>query len=395
MSHPASPSSRSRSVPARALGLLVVAALGIGCGGPGGTAFGRGPAEDEDDEVEQPTPVVTAIVKAGPIEDALQAASTIEAERAITVHAESTGRIVHLDLEEGDTVDKGTLIARIKYDAQAASLDRASTSLDKARTDLDTVRRLYEQRVASKDELDAAELTFKTAQLDVGDRQREIRNTKVLAPLGGTVTERFVSQGAFVTSGAQLLSITDFKSLVARVYVPEKELDRIAVGQPAQVVGKAAKGRAGEGKIERIAPVVDAATGTVKVTVALPPELAGGEAGFLPGMYAEVTLTTERKDRATLVPKEALVWDEEQAYVFVLEGERVRRQAVALGLRDAAHAEVVSGLAPGAEIVSVGHAGLKEGALVRRVDRNGNAVDAPAADAGAVDIADRSSGGGA
>jgi membrane fusion protein (multidrug efflux system) len=133
----------------------------------------------------------------------------------------------------------------------------------------------------------------------------------------------------------------------------------------------------------------------VKVTVALPPELAGGEAGFLPGMYAEVTLTTERKDRATLVPKEALVWDEEQAYVFVLEGERVRRQAVALGLRDAAHAEVVSGLAPGAEIVSVGHAGLKEGALVRRVDRNGNAVDAPAADAGAVDIADRSSGGGA
>jgi hypothetical protein len=73
----------------------------------------------------------------------------------------------------------------------------------------------------------------------------------------------------------------------------------------------------------------------------------------------------------------------------------VRRQAVALGLRDAAHAEVVSGLAPGAEIVSVGHAGLKEGALVRRVDRNGNAVDAPADDAGAVDIADRSSGGGA
>jgi membrane fusion protein, multidrug efflux system len=390
MSHPV-PSLRCTLLAA----LLVTTALPLGCGGPGGTAFGRGPEEGKEDEAEQPTPVVTAIVKAGPIEDALQAASTIEAERAITVHAESTGRIVHLDLEEGDEVAKGALIARIKYDAQAASLDRASTSLDKARTDLDTVRRLYEQRVASKDELDSAELAFKTAQLDVDDRRREIRNTKVLAPLAGTVTERFVSQGAFVTSGAQLLSITDFQSLVARVYVPEKELDRIEVGQPAQVVGKAAKNRAGEGKIERIAPIVDAATGTVKVTVALPPELAGGAAGFLPGMYAEVTLTTERKDRATLVPKEALVWDEEQAYVFVVEGERVRRQAVALGLRDAAHAEVASGLAPGAEVVSVGHAGLKDGAPVRRVDRNGNAVDAPPDDAGAVDLADRSSGGGA
>ena len=391
MSHPANSLRRTF------LGALLVAAtLSSACGGPGGTAFGRGPEDEKkDDDTEQPTPVVTAIVKAGAIEDALQAASTIEAERAITVHAESTGRIVHLDLEEGDEVPKGALIARIKYDAQAASLDRASTSLDKARADLDTVTRLYEQRVASKDELEAAELAHKTAQLDVDDRRREIRNTKVLAPLAGTVTERFVSQGAFVTSGAQLLSITDFQSLVARVYVPEKELDRIAVGQPAQVAGKAAKNRAGEGKIERIAPIVDAATGTVKVTVALPPELAGGESGFLPGMYAEVTLTTERKERATLVPKEALVWDEEQAYVFVVEGERVRRQAVELGLRDAAHAEVASGIAVGAEIVSVGHAGLKDGALVRRVDRNGNAVDAPVDETAAVDLADRSPGGGA
>lgn len=396
MSRP-DPSPSSHGTLRRAvLGALLVGAIAsAGCGGAGGTAFGRDPEGEKKDEAEQPTPVVTAIVKTGAIEDALQAASTIEAERAITVHAESTGRIVHLDLEEGDDVAKGALVARIKYDAQAASLDRASTSLDKARADLETVKRLYEQRVASKEELDSAELAFKTAQLDVDDRRREIRNTKVLAPLAGTVTERFVSQGAFVTSGAQLLSITDFQSLVARVYVPEKELDRIAVGQPAQVVGKAAKNRAGQGKIERIAPIVDAATGTVKVTIALPPELAGGDSGFLPGMYAEVTLTTEHKDEATLVPKEALVWDEEQAYVFVLDGERVRRQAIQLGLRDAAHAEVVSGVSVGAEIVSVGHAGLKDGALVRRVDRNGAPVEAPADQADAVDLAERSPVGGA
>lgn len=381
--------ARHRRIGAGLALALALALSGTACGGPGGTAFGRGKDDGKaGDDVEQPTPVVTAVIKAGAIEDALQAASTIEAERAITVHAESTGRIVHLDLEEGDEVKEGALVARIKYDAQASSLDRASTSLDKARADLETVRRLYEQRVASKDELDAAELALKTAQLDVSDRRREIRNTKVMSPLTGTITERFVSQGAFVTSGAQLLSITDFQSLVARVFVPEKELDRIAVGQPAQIVGKAARNRAGVGKIERIAPIVDAATGTVKVTVALPPELAGGEAGFLPGMYAEVTLTTERKDRAVLVPKEALVWDEEQAYVFVLEGDRVKRQAVELGLRDADNAEVLSGVALGAEIVSVGHAGLKDGALVRRVDRNGNTVES-GADAEGVDLADR------
>src|SRR5690606_36479765 len=108
----------------------------------------------------------------------------------------------------------------------------------------------------------------------VRDRSREIKNTNIVAPFAGTITERFVAEGAFVSNGAKVLSITDFDSLVARVYVPEKELDRLRLGQSAEVIGKAAKGRRGTGKVERIAPIVDASTGTVKVTVSLPPELS-------------------------------------------------------------------------------------------------------------------------
>jgi hypothetical protein len=127
----------------------------------------------------------------------------------------------------------------------------------------------------------------------------------------------------------------------------------------------------------RIAPVVDAATGTVKVTIALPPALVGGDTGFLPGMYAEVTLTTETRPGATLVPKPALVYDEEQPYLFVLEGDRVERVKVELGLSDRDHAEVVSGVDVGQEIVLAGHAGLKDGGLVTRVDESGEPVDGP------------------
>jgi RND family efflux transporter MFP subunit len=377
-----------RRSPGLAAVALCVSLFTAGCGGPGGTAFGRGPdGEAEESEVEA-TPVVTGLVKAGPIEAQLVAASTIEAERQVTVHAESTGRILTLTAEEGDDVKEGKLLARIKYDSQSAGLDRASTSLTKAQSDLDIVRELYAQRVASKEELDAAELALETAQLDIADRRRDVRNTKVVAPLSGVVVERFVSEGAFVTSGAQLVTIVDFSTLVARVFVPEKELDRIAEGQAAEVVGKAAQGRRGTGKILRIAPVVDAATGTVKVTVALPAELAGGDGGFLPGMYAEVTLTTERRERAVLVSKEALVWDEEQAFVFVTAGDKVERRAIELGLSDAEHSEVLRGLQIGTEVVIVGHAGLKDGAPIRRVDRTGSAVDASPAVEGS-DLAER------
>ncbi len=364
----------------RALGtlaLLTLAGAPSGCSRPGPAHAREG---DSDGEEEQATPVVVGTVHAGPISASLSAASTIEAETQVTVHAESTGRIVRLEVEEGDRVEAGQLLARIKYDAQAAMLDRAATSLEKAKADLETVESLFAKKVASKEELDAARLAYKQALLDVQDSRRDVRNTKVVAPFSGIVTERFVSTGAFVTSGTQLLTITDFSTLVARVYVPEKQLDRIAEGQPAEVVGKAARGRKGVGVVKRVAPVVDATTGTVKLTIGLPEDLVGGDKGFLPGMYAEVTLTTENRERATLLVKEAIVRDEDQPYVFLVEGDRVRRTPVELGLEDDRHAEVLSGVSVGAEIVIAGHGGLKDGGLIRRVDPSGAPIETAQAD---------------
>lgn len=340
-------------------------------------ASDRGSEKEGEEEIA--TPVVSTRVGRGSISAQIRATSTIEAERMVTVHAETTGRITALGFEEGDVVKEGQVLARIRQDLQRSGLDRASTGLTRAERDLQTVRQLHARGVASQQELDQAELAYDTATLDVRDRKRDVGNTRVAAPFGGTVTERFVSEGAFVAAGAQLLSVVDFDTLVARVFVPEKELDRLRVGQDAEIAGKAAQGRRGTGKLVRVAPVVDATTGTVKVTIALPPALVGGEAGFLPGMYAEVTLTTETRPQALLVPKPALVYDEEQPYLFVVDGDRVQRVKVELGLTDREHAEVVAGVAVGQEIVLSGHAGLKDGGLVTRVDEHGKPVEAPPA----------------
>ncbi len=369
-----SPAPRSLRAPALAM------LLALGCqppeGGWGGGEEAPPPAE------EQATPVVVIPVGVGDIDASISVSSTIEAERHVTVHAEATGRIVQLLIEEGAAVKEGQLLARIKYDAQSSLLERAATSLEKAESDYDRIKALYDQGAASREELDNAAIVVRNAKLDRQDRNRDVRNTRVKAPFSGTLTERVVSEGGFVSSGQQLFSITDFDTLVARVYVPEKELDRIRVGQAAQVVGKAARGRKGVGNVERIAPIVDAATGTVKVTVSLPAELSGDQ-GFLPGMYAEVTLTTETRKNVTLVPKPALVRDEDQTYVFVIDGDRAQRRALEIGLGDEDNVEVMSGLEPGDSIIVAGQAGLKDGALVKVVDPTGHAVpggaEAPAA----------------
>lgn len=331
--------------------------------------------KSEEEVVEQPSPVVVGSVERGSITATISAASTIEAERQVTVHAESTGRLVDFNIEEGDAVKAGQVLARIRFDAQTSSLLRANTSLAKAQADFDRAERLFGERVIGEEEFLRARNTLEVAQLDLGDRTREMKNTKVTAPFAGTVTQRQVIEGGFVTNGAQLLQITDFATLVARVYVPEKELDRIRVGQVAQVIGKAARGRHGEGTVKRISPTVDAGTGTIKLTVALPQELAGAQ-GFLPGMYAEVTLTVDHHEDVPLVPKGAVVHDEEQTYVFLAEGEVARRVHVELGLQDAERAEIRKGVGPGDAIIVAGQTGLKDGAKIVRVDAQGKALEA-------------------
>ncbi|MCB9751409.1 MAG: efflux RND transporter periplasmic adaptor subunit [Myxococcales bacterium] len=360
-----------------------------GCDARAGDGRKGGRKDTDAAEVEeQATPVVAGAVTRGAITNTIAIASTIEAEQQVTVHAESTGRIVSLKAEEGAEVKEGARLAQIKYDTQTSALDRANTSLSKATEDYDRSKRLFDSGAIGREELENAKNALDMAKLDVRDRRREMRNTKVIAPFSGTIVERQVAEGAFVTSGAALLTITDFNTLVARVYVPEKELDRLAVGQEAEIIGKAAKGRKATGKIERIAPIVDASTGTVKVTISLPRESVG-PGGFLPGMYAEVTLTTDHHEDVPLVPKSAVIYDEDQAYVFVIDGERVKRVRVEIGLSDAEFVELSSGPAPGEPIAIAGQAGLKDGSLITLVDYQGNPLapgeqaapkDAPAED---------------
>jgi membrane fusion protein (multidrug efflux system) len=360
------------------LSALLAVTAACGGGGPGGGGRGgwggEGKAEDEAPK-ETAVPVLTTTIGRGAIDAVVSAASTIEAEARTTVHAEATGVILDLQVQEGDVVEKNALLAKIRADAQANGLQRAQTSLAKAKADLARVQSLYDRRIASTEELQQAQVTYDNATLDVRDRARDVKNTYVRAPIAGTVTERAVNEGAFVTNGQQLLSITDFATLVATVYVPEKELDRIRVGQPATVAGKAAQDRRGEGTVKRIAPIVDAATGTVKVTVALPEALVGGERGFVPGMYAEVTLTTDHREGVLLVAKPAVIYDDEVAYVFVAEGARAKRVKVELGLDDGERVELRAGVTEGAEVLLAGQAGLKDGGLIRRVDGNGNPLE--------------------
>ncbi len=354
------PSARSVLLP-----WLLALLLSAACSGPRADAQDSSAAAADSTAGRDPAvPVEVEVVRTGPMESVLRSTATLEAEDQVIVAAEAARRVVEIRVEEGDEVHRGQLLLRLQDDEQRSALAKATTLLEQAEREWRRQEKLYEQKLTTEKAYNDALAAYEQRRLEKADAEREWGYTQVKAPIDGTVTQRFVKVGDQVNPGTQLFEIIDFTSLVARVYVPEKNLPRIAVGQPARILVPALGGRRYDAEVLRIAPVVDARTGTVKVTVDV-----GGQPGLRPGMYVDVELVTEVDPVAVRVPKRALVYEDDQVYVFLLHGDTVERVRIEPRMSDRDAVLPAAGVAAGDTLVVAGQAGLKSGARVEIVTR--------------------------
>jgi membrane fusion protein (multidrug efflux system) len=371
---------------------VVLGALG-GCSRPEGDAAGAGASETEtgketegegEAEEDPRVPVEVAQVGRGHIEEVLRFSTNLVAESEVQVFSQAARQVTGLYVEEGDDVRRGALLLRLQDDAQRTQVERVESQLAKARREYERQQNLFEQQLISEQVFNEATYDLEQLELALSDARRELGYTEVRAPIQGTVTQRLVNVGDQITINQRLFDIVDFDSIVARVFAPEKTLPRLQKGAPANVYSGAG-GEARRGEIDRIAPVVDSRTGTVKVTVSIP-----RNTGLLPGMYVSVELITAIHDDAVVIPKRALVYDDEQIYVFRLReasgedgAQEVERVPVEVLLEDRDRVEPVEGFAAGDRIVVAGQAGLKDAAAVRLVGEDASAGEEPGDGAGA------------
>ncbi len=362
--HPATGRPQPPPHPAPAAA-LVVACLCLlasaGCGRDGDGRTWREGRADEPARAEEAVPVEVATLELGRIEASLRFSATLEAERDVLVFAEAPRRVVELLVEEGDRVAPGQLLVRLQDDEQGSAVAKASIQLEQAEREWRRQQSLYEQSLVSEQLWVDALTAYDQARIALEDARRNLGYTRVRAPIGGTVTERLVNLGDHVTVNQSLFRVVDFGSIVARVYVPEKELPSLSPGVPARIRAAATGDVVLAGSVDRVAPTVDRATGTVKVTVAVP-----RDGGLRPGMYAVVELVTRVEEDALLVPKRAVVYDNDQLFVFRLGDERrVERVPIRVGLESTDWIQPQEGLEAGQQVVVAGQSGLKDGALVR------------------------------
>jgi membrane fusion protein (multidrug efflux system) len=347
--------------------LLLLAAV-LGCSG------GEKKSSDDDDssvsaddddssgDLSQ-TAVRVEVVTEGTISEAIKAASVVLADKRADVVLEISGTVQALRAEEGDQVSPGQVLAVLKNPQVSAELERSEANFAKASEDFSSVSGLFEKGFVARREFDEVKLALDMARATVEAAREADASRKVKSPIQGTVSLRDIRYGEAVSPGKLAFSVVDLRDLVVEVNLPEKDLNRLRVGQEARITSELLEGVEASGRVERISPVIDARTGTVKVTVAIDTT----SQRVLPGMFVQLEIVVATHELALLIPKIAVVYDAGKATVFRVVDGKAEQREIKKGFVGADQLEVLKGLSAGDQIVVAGQGLLQDGAAVRSV----------------------------
>ncbi len=258
-------------------------------------------------------PVLVMKVVSGDIEDVIEYAGSIKAEKEALVYPRVSGKIIEKARREGDKVAKGEAIAYV---------DR-----------------------------DEVGLKFERAPVD--------------SPIEGVVGSVYVDVGSSVTPQTPVALVVSGEQVKVNVYVPEKYLPKIRPGQSARILSDVYPGREFQGSIARVSPVLNQDNRAFMVEISID----NGSRELKSGMFVRAHIPLERKQGVPLILKEAVQGRDEDTYVFVADNGTAHIKKVRLGLRSGAYYEVSEGLNPGESVVIMGQQRLRDGTSVSAEER--------------------------
>ncbi|MEW5978904.1 MAG: efflux RND transporter periplasmic adaptor subunit [Acidobacteriota bacterium] len=361
--------------------------------------------ENKKPDGKESSPVELAQATRDRISAYLTSTANLRALREVDIASQTEGVVEAVLAEEGDFVKEGQVLCRLddtqlqirlelarerlaqaKFQQEKARKrqEKAISQIENTRKEVARLQRAFDEQLISERELAQAqyrldelehdervsssetrEFNHRVDELEAEIKQAEleISRTQVRAPFAGMVTQRTVELGRTIRNLDALFKLGTFSPLLADVHLSEREAHQVKPEQTAIVklgVDESVQCRA---KVARISPVVDQASGTVKVTLELNPT----QAALKPGAFVRVDIQTDTRPDAVLIPKRAVLEEDGEHFVFIISGDTAHRTKVTLGYEWAGQVEVRNGVAAGQQVVVAGQGALKDGGKIRIV----------------------------
>jgi membrane fusion protein, multidrug efflux system len=296
------------------------------------------------------------------------ASGQAEAYRRSTVAARASGIVMEVRVRENQRVQAGELLVRLDTLEASLELAQARAGIIQARSDYeermlfsgdvlqDEAARLEMERIIrAASGLDQAEVTLQRAQLSMA-------NTEVRAPFTGRIADLLAVEGAFIGSGAEVLTLAQLSPIKVEVNVGEADIAFLDAGRQARIRLSGFPGENFTGSVESVNPLVDPESRSARVTLVL----QNADERIRPGMWAQASLDARSYPNRILVPREALVERDRRPVVFIAndlneDGNGISEwRYVTPGFRNETHVEIIAteetqGLVAGEIVLVDGH----------------------------------------
>jgi len=333
-----------------------------------------------DKKKEDPqVPVEVVVAARRGISSSYASTAALEARSEAQVVAKASGVLLKLEAEEGDRVKAGQVLARLDPDRPRLELQRAQAMLAKLEAEYKRAKELYERKLLSADAHESLRFDLDTQRAAYEMAKLELSYTQVVAPIDGVIAQRLVKEGNLIQNNQALFRIVDTDPLEAVLNVPERELAILTAGLPVSMTVDAAPGQTFTGNIARISPVIDAGSGTFRVTC----EFVDATGLLKPGMFGRINVVYAERQDALTVTREALIEGDGATSVFVVREGKAQRVPVTLGLLNGGLVEVLDGIQEGDQVVTTGKVTLRDGVKVQILNADPSAAIAQGG--GAVD----------
>ncbi len=358
--------------------------------GPANGPRAAGPAGGPAGQCGPGKPAAVEVVKVEQIKlvDETQSVGSLRANQGVVLRPEVGGRVSQVLFKDGQKVKKGQLLIQFDDQLPAAQLMQAKAELSIAQANHTRNQELVAQNFISKRSVDESEAALQVAQAKLALAQATLQRLKVVAPFDGVAGLRQINVGDYLKDGADMVNVEDIEAVLLDFRLAERFQTKIKPGQKAQVTFDALPGRKFTAVVQAIDPLIDANGRSVGVRGCID----NRQMQLRPGMFARVNAVFGEREKALVVPEEAIVPQGGRSFVVrVVPGANKdelvsERVVVKIGIRQPGKVEILEGLSLDDSVVVAGQQRLqKDGTPVRVVDMNKGqaAAGGPAGPAGA------------
>jgi membrane fusion protein, multidrug efflux system len=306
-----------------------------------------------------PSVVNYEVIKTTQLDYDIYTTGIIGAFNQVELFSEINGKITAINFNEGQLVEKGSLLIQINDADIQAQLLKSQNLMALAQQKLGRLKKIIEINGVSKEEVDIQENELNTLKADHNYLLAQLEKTKIKAPFSGVVGLKNISVGAFVNSSVSIASLVQLKPVYVEFSFPEKYNEFFKLGTEVSFESEQHQ-QVSKAKVYAIDPKVDPLTKTIKARA-----LYQGEKIYYPGSFSKVYLTLNNKEESILVPTEAIIPTMKGQKVFVVKNGKAIESIVKIGVRKENKIQILEGLNVGDTLITSGLMSVKNDSEVQ------------------------------